>query len=100
MFPKLVACGPNETKYQHYSPNCHKKKYQNELVKKRLKNLIQDGLESRRVVGQPKRHYQKLKMAVNYVKGRLKRVIRVQQHLIITRTQVQLGVNHKTMQLI
>lgn len=69
-------------------------------MKKRLKNLIQDGLESRRVVGQPKRHYQKLKMAVNYVKGRLKRVIRVQQHLIITRTQVQLGVNHKTMQLI
>ena len=23
MFPKLVACGPNETKYQHYSPSCH-----------------------------------------------------------------------------
>jgi hypothetical protein len=53
--------------------------------------VVHQGLEGRRRVGEAERHHQELEVAMVSMEHRLLDVVRVHAHLMIARTQVELG---------
>jgi hypothetical protein len=56
-----------------------------------VEDVVHQSLEGRRGVGEAKRHHQELEVAMMSPKRRLGDIIRVHPHLVVARTEVELG---------
>jgi len=76
------------------------KKDENELAKKRAKNLVHQSLKCRGCVGEAERHDHELEVAVVRVERRLVDVLRVHAHLMLAAAEVQLGEERRALEFI
>jgi hypothetical protein len=76
------------------------KKYQDEAAQERPEYVVHQGLECRRGVAQPECHYQEFVQAVVGAKRRLVHVFRAHAYLVVPRSEVQLGEELGTMELV
>jgi len=75
-------------------------KNQHKPPQERPQDVVHQGLEGRRGVGEAERHHQTLVVAMMSAEGRLGDVVWVHPHLMILRAQVELGEETRPMELI